>query len=95
MRPEIAIRARRDLEDLHAYGISHYGVARADSYLAELFAQFRHISQWPYTARERPAIRSIIRLCRMRAHNIIYEIEADRVLILRVFHHSVNWIDLL
>jgi plasmid stabilization system protein ParE len=31
----------------------------------------------------------------LRAHNILYVITGNTVLVLRVFHHSANWIDLL
>jgi toxin ParE1/3/4 len=95
MRLEIAVRARRDLDEIHRYGLDHYGAARADAYLAELFAKFRYVAEWPHTAPERFAMRSTVRLSRMRAHNIIYIIEREVVTVLRIFHHSVNWIDLL
>jgi toxin ParE1/3/4 len=95
MRLEIANRASRDLRDIHSYGIDNYGGARADAYLGGLFAKFDHIAQWPYSAREGFATRSAVRLSRVRAHNILYSVEDQVVVVLRVFHHSVNWIDLL
>jgi plasmid stabilization system protein ParE len=36
-----------------------------------------------------------VRLDKQRAHNILYVITGNTVLVLRVFHHSANWIDLL
>lgn len=95
MKYEIAARAARDLRETHAYGLRTYGGRQADAYLGELFAKFEHIARWPYSVPERHAARSAVRLSRMRAHNILYSVESDTVSILRVFHHSVNWIDLL
>lgn len=95
MQLEIGVQASRDLRELHFYGIDKYGGARADAYLAELFAKFEVIVQWPYAAQPRLAALPPVRLSRHRAHNILYSVEGETVSILRVFHHSVNWIDLL
>lgn len=95
MKYEIAVRASRDLREIHSYGIDTYGGRRADAYLEELFAKFDHIARWPYATQERHAARSVVRLNRQRAHNIVYSVENETVRILRVFHHSVNWLDLL
>ena len=95
MRLEITARAARDLRELHSYGIREYGAARADVYLAELFGKFDHAAQWPFSARQRFNVDPPVRLNRQRAHNIVYTADQGAVSILRVFHHSVNWIDLL
>ena len=95
MQLEIAVRASRDLLEIHSVGIDHYGGARADAYLGELFGKFDHLAQWPYSARERFATHSAVRLSRHRAHNILCAVEGQTVIILRLFHHSINWIDLL
>jgi toxin ParE1/3/4 len=95
MRLEIAVRAARDLYELHLYGIEHYGARAADVYLQQLFEKFDLIAEWPFSARERRDAPSPVRLTQQRAHNILYAVVDDGVEILRVFHHSVNWIDLL
>jgi toxin ParE1/3/4 len=95
LRYEIGVLASHDLREIHRYGLSNYGGMRADAYLDELFDKFEHIARWPYTARERNAKRSAVRLLRQRAHNILYSVETGTVTILRIFHHSANWIDLL
>ena len=92
---EIAVLAARDLRDLHMYGVDTYGANAADSYLGELFGKFDHIARWPFSGRERLNLRPPVRLIRHRAHNILYAVADDRVEVLRIFHHSVNWIDLL
>jgi toxin ParE1/3/4 len=95
MQLEISRDAAEDMRELHGYGAQKYGLRHADAYLRELFDAFDHIARWPYAARERRAKASALRLHRQRAHNILYAVENDTVSILRVFHHSVNWIDLL
>ena len=93
MRLEISVVASRDLLAVHLYGIDEHGPARADAYLAGIFAKFGHILQWPSAARERLATRPPVRLVRQQAHNILYSMNDETVTILRVFHHSANWID--
>jgi toxin ParE1/3/4 len=95
MRLEISLLAARDLRELHLYGLGRYGPSKADAYLADLFASFEHIMQWPLAARERLATRPPVRLVRRQAHNVLYCVEHETVTILRVFHHSANWIDYL
>lgn len=92
MRLEISVLASRDLRSLHLYGMGKYGPRQADTYLDELFAKFEHIGQWPFAARERLQTRPPTRLVRQKAHNILYSVEDETVTILRVFHHSANWI---
>jgi toxin ParE1/3/4 len=95
MQLDISANAALDLRELHAYGVGKYGAARADAYLGEIFGKFDHFVRWPAAARERFDVQPPVRLSRQRAHNILYTVTEDSVLILRVLHHSVNWIDLL
>ena len=95
MRLEISGHAERDLEELHLYGISRYGLRAADAYLGELFAKLGHIAQHPLAAQERFGTRPPVRLVVQRAHNILYTVADETVTILRVLHHSANWIEQL
>lgn len=100
MRLEISVLASRDLYEIHGVGLGRYGPAPADAYLAKLFSTFEHIAQWPSAARERLSVRPSIRLFRRDAHIILYRVilyrvEGETVLILRVLHHNANWLDLL
>lgn len=85
MRLEISVLASRDLRDLHLYGLGTYGPAQADAYLAGLFATFEHIVQWPFSARERLPVRPPVRLIQHLDHNILYSVDRETVVILRVF----------
>ena len=95
MQLEIAVLAAHDLSRLHMYGVDTYGAKAADTYLAELFAKFDHLARLPFAGQERLNVLPPVRLIRQRAHNILYAVANDRIEVLRVFHHSVNRIDLL
>ena len=94
MRLEIGVLASHDLRALHLYGLGTYGPAQADAYLAELLARFEYIAQWPLAVRERLPVRPPVRLVRYQAHNILYRVDDETVTIIRVLHHSANWLDL-
>ena len=91
MRLEISDPADRDIKQLHAYGREKYGDRQADNYLSALLDQLEWLADWPLTSREHADIRPPIRLCSYDAHNIIYDVRANKVVILRIFHHSVEW----
>jgi toxin ParE1/3/4 len=95
MQLEISRRAAADLEDIHYYGMLHYGVRSADAYLEQLFAEFELIAQFPLSKPERREIRPPIRLAPFKGHHIFYRIIEDHVVVLRVLHHSANWGGLL
>ncbi len=95
MRLEISRDAEHDLRELHAYGLREYGPRQADAYLSQLFAKFEHIAQWPYSARLRQTRMRGLRIAPFQAHNIVYEVEEGVVVILRVYHHTANYIALL
>ena len=95
MRLELTLLATQDLRNLHRYGVGEYGATAADDYLAELFATFEVIAQWPYAVRERLAVRPPVRLRPHRAHNILYSVIDETAVVLRVLHHTANWVDLV
>lgn len=95
MRLEISVAASVDLREMHRFGLDRYGGRQADSYLDEILAKFDVIADRPLAARQRMSRARQVRLSTHRAHNILYLVDDDTVFILRVFHHSVNWIDLL
>jgi toxin ParE1/3/4 len=95
MQLEITDEADRDVDRLHEYGSTVYGERQADSYLIELLGEYRRIVAWPLAARERHDVRPPIRLRRFRAHNIFYDVTADAVTIVRILHHTADWVNIL
>ncbi|MBI4921831.1 MAG: type II toxin-antitoxin system RelE/ParE family toxin [Devosia nanyangense] len=87
--------ARHDLNELHLYGVQHYGEHAADAYVDALVLAMEKIAEWPLAARLRAEIRPPVRLAAYAAHNILYDLSDDTVQILRVLHHSADWINSL
>ena len=95
MRLRITDAADQDIKSIDHYGRRHYGDRQTIAYIARLFDDLEWIRDWPLTSRERNEVRPPVRVHPSSAHNILYAVQTDEVLILRVLHHSVNWIDLL
>jgi toxin ParE1/3/4 len=76
---------------LHGYGIVRYGERQADLYLEGLLVEFQAIAEWPLASRERTESRPPLRLRVYRGHNILYVVRGDEALIVRVLHHSADW----
>lgn len=88
-------KAEEDLAEIWRYTARVWSPDQADSYLRGLEQKFAALCRNPELARERPEIVPPVRLSPHRAHLVIYRIEGDAVVILRVVHNRRNWIRLL
>ena len=95
MRLEVSAEAERDLAEMHLFGALNYGQAQADQYLAAILDEFRRITEWPLASPERLEVRPPIRMRSCGAHNLFYDVDGDRVSIVRVLHHSADWMNSL
>ena len=91
MRLRITDPADRDIHRIHEYGVEVYGVRTADKYIDMLGDELRWIAAWPHTSRLRDEVRPPVRLRPVMVHNVIYDANDEEVIILRIFHHSIDW----
>lgn len=63
-----------------------FGSAQADSYAAGPTRTFRLLADNPHLARERTETHEPVRAYRFKAHLIVYLIQDDDILIVRVRH---------
>lgn len=90
MKVERSEDADDDLTDIYLYGLLTFGAASADTYFDGLQHCFSLLREHPELGRARPEIRPGIHVLVHRAHIILYDIEAERVMIQRVLHHSMD-----
>jgi toxin ParE1/3/4 len=91
MRLEVSLEAERDIAALHLHGAINYGEKQADQYVLDLLDEFRRIAEWPLAYAERTEVRPAIRLRPFHAHNVLYDVADGVVTIIRVMHHSADW----
>ena len=84
--------AEHDLDAITTLGARDFGIREALEYYDGLIAVFGTLAANPQIAPERPAKGRSIRLFPFKAHNILYAIDGDDIVILRILHGSANWI---
>lgn len=87
--------AGRDLEWIAEMGIAQFGGRQARLYLARIIAMFDTLAQNPMLGIERHSAHGPVRLMPSGRHHILYVIENDDIVILRIVHALQNWPDLL
>lgn len=90
MQLKRSIAADNDLIDIYQYTFEAYGKAKAESYFAELTHSMVLISESPYMYRERTEFVPPVRIARAGQHLVVYSIEANFVLVVRVLHTSMD-----
>jgi toxin ParE1/3/4 len=91
MSYKLTERADRDVFDIYLFGAERFGPAQADKYHAGLVEAFELLAGRPGIARERNEFDRPIRVHLHGAHAIVFVIEEDHVLIVRVLHGSQDW----
>ena len=90
MRLERSRAAERDLDDLLAFGIARFGEAIASEYFFSFDKAFALILDHPQIGEAIDEIESGTRKLTHGNHRIFYEIDGDRVRIIRVLHHAMD-----
>lgn len=78
-----------------ADGAIRFGFAQSEVYEQEMVAALDRLAAMPYLAAERQASGGSVRLMPCGSHSILYIVENEDVIVLRVLHGLQNWFDLL
>ena len=83
--------AARDLEEIWLYTARNWSANQADRYTEALEDAFDTLLAMPEIARERLEFNPPIRIHPIARHAILYRIEQDYILVLRVLGCQQNW----
>lgn len=84
-------RARSDLADIWTFTADRWSVDQADNYIAHLAKAIEALIETPTQGRERTEFTPPVRIRHHEAHLIVYRIEADHILVIRVLHGHRDW----
>lgn len=87
----LAPAAEADLEDIWRYTACNWSIDQADRYTDALEAAFDTMVAMPEIARERREFDPPVRVHPSGQHVIVYRIEADHLVILRVLGGRQDW----
>lgn len=91
----LTIDAISDLDRVAAEGALRFGYTQSEVYEQEIVAMLDTLADHPHMASERQASQSLVRLMPCGSHNILYIVENEDVIVLRVLHGLQNWFELL
>ncbi|CUH68956.1 Toxin ParE4 [Thalassovita autumnalis] len=83
--------AQCDLEDIWLYTAQTWSMAQADRYTDIIEDTFDRLLFMPEMARERPEFDPPVRIHPSSRHLIIYRVEQDQLIILRVLGAGQDW----
>ncbi len=89
-RFRVSNRAIEDLRAIGRYTQERWGEEQRRKYLDGLDDAFQSLSEFPRMAPEREDFDPPIRIHHHEKHLIIYSVEEDRVLIVRILHQSMD-----
>jgi toxin ParE1/3/4 len=90
MSYKLTPEAENDLIKIYLFGFQNFGEAQAENYFSELEEVFRMLGETPLICRERLEFSPPVRIHPHGRHLIVYVIDTDRILIVRVLHHSMD-----
>ena len=84
--------ATDDLVAIFREGMKEFGLTQAEAYHDGLDRTFQFLASYPRAARLRPELSPPVRAFPYKAHLIVYDVDADDiVVILRVRHGREDW----
>ena len=87
----LAPKAEDDLEAIWRYSAETWSAAQADTYLDTLIATLETLVAMPTLARERTEFDPPVRIHPTAEHLIIYRVDGDLILVIRILGGRQNW----
>jgi toxin ParE1/3/4 len=82
--------AENDLVEIYRYGFINYGENKADQYIETLKEKCQFLAGVPNFCPDRDEFNPSVKIHHHRKHLIIYVIENDDILIIRVLHDRMD-----
>ena len=76
--------------EIYVYGHEKFGYTQAEKYHAELIATFQLLADTPFICPERSEFVPSVRIHHHGRHLIVYTVETNHILIVRVLHDRVD-----
>ena len=83
-------KAAEDLDGIHEYTITNFGLEQARDYLNDLHRRFGDLAERPALGRRADRLAPELRRYPYRSHVVFYVPETEGVLIVRVLHESMD-----
>lgn len=91
MEYRLSVRARTDIADIYFYGRQRWNERLADEYYLGLIQAFEAIVEFPKSSPSRGGFEAEVRIRVYRSHLIVFEIQQEAIVILRIVHGRYDW----
>ena len=82
--------AENDLVEIYSYGFINYGESKADLYIEALKEKCQFLADMPNLCSDRDEFEPSVKIHHHKKHLIIYTVETDYILIVRVLHERMD-----
>ena len=90
LRLEVSELATDDLRSIQAYTLDHWGPVQATAYEESLHGVLEMLLARPGLGRARDDIRSGLQSYPVASHVILYRIDGDTLMVLRILHQRMD-----
>ncbi len=87
---KLTSKAENDLIEIYVYGFQKFGERQAEKYFSELEDCFQVLNTSPLICRERIEFTPPVRIHHHGRHLVIYVIQENQILIVRILHDSMD-----
>ena len=91
MRYRLSEKAAQDVTDVYVYGARQFGTAQAERYYQRIERLLHFLADNPLLARERLEFSPPVRIHPIEAHIIVYVLDDEGLLVLRILGGRQNW----
>jgi len=82
--------AEEDLINIWIYGCEAWGPAQADRYIDSFETKLNSLTKLPEKYSVRQNLNPPVRICPHQSHIVIYTVEKNAILIIRVLHKAMD-----
>jgi toxin ParE1/3/4 len=86
----LTANARADLRDIRRYTRATWGNQQSEVYELRLVARIRELGGSPLIGEERNEAPGNVRSLVVRRHVVYYEVEVERIVVLRILHERMD-----
>lgn len=91
MAYRLSRKADEDVVGIYVEGARAFGAEQAETYHVGLTETLAFLAEYPKAARERTETQPPVRVHPYRSHIVVYVIEGNDILVLRVRHGREDW----
>lgn len=84
-------KARADLSDIWDYTLAEWGVAQAEKYVRELWAEMQKQARDPSTSIDIGDVRKGYRKARCGSHVIFFKVTGEGIDVVRILHRRMDF----